>query len=163
MRKRKSWQEKLADDKGLPQVKKITPALSGRWGKGTVVIPAPREVDSLMKLVPHGKVATINDLRAALARKHRATICCPITTGIFAWIAAHAAEEAAAETGKAAATPWWRTLKSDGRLNPKYPGGIPILRKRLAAEGHKITKRGANYFVSHFVETHCQIFQESPT
>lgn len=46
-----------------------------------------------------------------------------MTTGIFAWISAHAAEEAAAE-GVQDVTPYWRTLKSDGELNEKYPGGV---------------------------------------
>src|SRR5215813_8584478 len=96
MRTRKSWREKLADDKGLPRVEKITPRMSARWGKGTIVIPAPIEVDALMRRVPAGKLTTINEIRAALATKHHATIGCPITSGIFAWIAAHAAAEAAA-------------------------------------------------------------------
>jgi hypothetical protein len=123
--------------------------MSPRWGSGTVVIAAPSEVDGLMKRVPSGKVTTINELRAALAKKHRATIACPITTGIFAWIAAHAAEESAA-AGAERITPYWRTLKSGGELNPKYPGGIPGVRRRLAAEGHKVSKRGAKYFVEDF-------------
>lgn len=147
MRTRKSWQEKLADNKGLPRVERITPRMSSRWGKGTVVIPAPLEVDLLMRRVPIGKVTTINEIRAALAKKHHATMGCPITSGIFAWIAAHAAAEAAA-AGHRRITPYWRTLKSGGELNAKYPGGIPALRKLLAAEGHRIIKRGQKYFVA---------------
>lgn len=134
---KKSWEEKLADDKGLPKVVKITGKMSKRWGTGTVVIPAPREVDELMKKVPKGKVTTINQIREKLAKKHGATIGCPITTGIFAWIAAHAAEEAAAE-GKKNVTPYWRTLKSKGELNEKYPGGVKAQAKHLKAEGHII-------------------------
>lgn len=134
---RKSWQEKLADDKGLPQVQEITDKTSKRWGTGTVVIPAPREVDEIMKKVAKGKVITINQIRAILAQKHAATIGCPITTGIFAWIAAHAAEEAAAE-GKEDVTPYWRTLKSSGELNEKYPGGVEAQAARLREEGHII-------------------------
>lgn len=149
MRTRKSWREKLADDKGLPRVERITARMSGRWGTGTVVIPAPVEVDDLMRRVPRGKVTTINELRAALAAKHGATIGCPITTGIFAWIAANAAEEAAAE-GKRRITPYWRTLKSGGQLNEKYPGGILGLTRRLRAEGHRIIKRGKKFFVADF-------------
>jgi len=147
MRTRKSWRQKLADDKGLPRVEKITPRMSPRWGKGTVVIPAPVEVDAFMQRVPAGKLTTINEIRAALAKKHHATIGCPITSGIFAWIAAHAAAEAAA-AGDKSITPYWRTLKSGGELNPKYPGGIPALRKLLNAEGHKVVKRGKRYFVA---------------
>jgi len=44
---RKSWQEKLADSKGLPKVEKITDKMSKRWGTGPVVIPAPKEVDEI--------------------------------------------------------------------------------------------------------------------
>ena len=91
--KKKSWTEKLADSRDLPKVENITDKMSKRWGTGTVVIPAPVEVDEIMRKVPKGKLVTINEVRAALAKKHKATIGCPMTTGIFAWVAAHAAEE----------------------------------------------------------------------
>jgi len=146
---RKSWREKLADDKGLPKVEKITEKMSKRWGTGTVAIPAPEEVDEIMKKVPKGKLITINEIRAILARKHDATIGCPITTGIFAWIAAHAAEEAAAE-GKEDITPYWRTLKTGGVINEKYPGGVEAQRKLLEKEGHKVSQKGKNYVVADF-------------
>ena len=137
MKARKTWQEKLADDKDLPRVVEITDKMSKRWGTGTVVIPAPREVDEIMKQVPKGKVITINQIRAILAQKHGATIGCPLTTGIFAWVAAHAAEEAAGE-GKGNITPYWRTLKSRGELNEKYPGGLEAQAAHLKEEGHTI-------------------------
>ena len=70
---RKSWREKLADDKDLPRVVEITDKMSQRWGTGTVVIPAPREVDEIMRKVPRGKVITINQIREILAKKHKAT------------------------------------------------------------------------------------------
>ncbi len=132
--RQKSWREKLADSKGLPRVGQVTGKMTARWGTGTMVIPAPIEVDELMRRVPKGRVTTINELRAALARKHGADFACPITTGIFAWIAAHAAEENAAE-GKKRITPYWRTLKSTGELNPKYPGGVAAQAAHLRAEG----------------------------
>ena len=121
----KSWQEKLADSKDLPRVEKITEKMSKRWGQGTVVIPAPKDVDEIMKKVPKGKLITINEIRRILAKRHGASIGCPITTGIFAWIAAYAADEAA-EEGKKNITPYWRTLKTGGIINEKYPGGVEI-------------------------------------
>jgi hypothetical protein len=146
---KKSWREKLADDKDLPKVCKVTGKLSKRWGDGRFVIPAPREVDALMKQVPRGRVVTINELRAALAKKHQADFACPITTGIFSWIAAHAAAED--ETaGKKRITPYWRTLKLGGEVNPKYPGGTAMLAKRLRGEGHKIVKKGKRTLVADF-------------
>lgn len=133
----KSWQEKLADDKDLPKVVAINDKMSKRWGTGTVVIPAPKEVDEIMKQVPKGKLITASQVRAILAQKHGATIGCPLTTGIFAWIAANAAEEAAAE-GKQDITPYWRTLKSGGELNEKYPGGVESQAAHLKEEEHTI-------------------------
>lgn len=136
-RKRTSWREKLAADKGLPTVIAITGKLRKRWGEGTCAIPAPRDVDALIRRVPKGQVTTINELRAVIARRHGATIACPITTGIFAWIAAHAAAEDEAE-GRKRVTPWWRVLKEGGKLNPKFPGGVEEQARRLRAEGHAI-------------------------
>jgi len=148
-KKRKSWQEKLANSKGLPKVEKITDKMSKRWGTGTVVIPAPKEVDEIMKKVPKGKLITINEIRKKLAEKHSATIGCPITTGIFAWIAAYAAEEAA-EDGKKNITPYWRTLKTGGVINEKYPGGIETQKRLLEKEGYKVTQKGKKYVVVDF-------------
>ncbi len=133
----KSWQEKLADDKDLPKVVEINDKMSKRWGTGTVVIPAPKEVDGIIKQVPKGKLITTGQIRETVARKHGATIGCPLTTGIFASIAAHAAEEAVAE-GKQDITPYWQTLKSGGELNEKYPGGIETQAAHLREEGHTV-------------------------
>jgi hypothetical protein len=49
--KHKSWREKLADSKDLPK---------------TILVPAPMEVDGVMRRVPRGKLATINEIRACL-------------------------------------------------------------------------------------------------
>jgi hypothetical protein len=149
MKTGKSWREKLADSKGLPKTGPIEGKLSTRWGTGTMVVPAPLEVDAIMRQVRRGRLITINEIRTALARKHRVDVACPITTGIFAWIAAHAAAEAESE-GRKRVTPYWRTLKSGGELNAKYPGGIVALRRRLAAEGHRVTRKGRRYFVAQF-------------
>ena len=146
MKRKKSWREKLADAKGLPKVGRVEGKMTARWGTGTMVIPAPLEVDAMMKKVPRGRLTTINEIRSALARKHRVDVGCPITTGIFAWIAAHAAEEAVA-AGLKRITPYWRTLKTGGELNAKYPGGIPALKKRLQAEGHNVIKKGKRFLV----------------
>ena len=46
-RKKKDWIEKLADNKDLPKM---------------TVIPAPMEVDAMMRKVPKGKLVTINEM-----------------------------------------------------------------------------------------------------
>lgn len=146
---KKSWREKLADSKDLPKVVALRGKAAARWGKGTMAIPAPVEVDRIMHSVPRGRILTTDSLRAFLARKHRATVSCPLTTGIFAWIAANAAEEAAGE-GARNITPYWRTLKTGGELNPKFPGGIAAQKAKLEAEGHRIEMRGKRFFVADY-------------
>ena len=148
-KKKPTWQEKLNDSKGYPKVEEIKGGMSRKWGIGTVVIPAPIEVDILMRKVPKGKLATINEIRQALATKHYATIGCPMTTGIFAWIAAHAAEEQK-QQGKTDITPYWRTLKAKGLINEKYPGGTEAQTLLLEQEGHRVVKKGKNCFVKDY-------------
>jgi len=143
-----SWREKLADDKRLPKICGVTGKLTKRWGEGRFVIPPPR-VDALMKQVPKGRVVTINELRAALAKKCNTDFACPITTGIFSWIAAQAAAQAEVE-GAERATAYWRTLKAGGELNPKYPGGVNGVAKRLRAEEHKGVRKGKRMLVADY-------------
>jgi alkylated DNA nucleotide flippase Atl1 len=148
--KKITWQEKLNDSKGYPKVEEIKGKMSKKWGTGTVVIPAPIEVDQLMRKVPKGKLTTINEIRSALATKHKATIGCPLTTGIFAWISAYAAEEQK-QLGKTDITPYWRTLKTGGFLNEKYPGGLETQKQLLEQEGHVVIKKGKKYFVKDYL------------
>ncbi|UCG31120.1 MAG: MGMT family protein [candidate division WOR-3 bacterium] len=148
-KKRKSWHDKLYDSKGLPKVIEISEKMSKKWGGGTVVIPAPIEVDELMRKVPKGKLITINEIRDYLAKKHKATIGCPITCGVFAWVAAHAAHEAW-QDGKKRITPFWRTLKTGGVINEKYPGGVDVQKKLLQKEGHKVARKGKKHIVVEF-------------
>lgn len=154
--KRKSWSEKLQDSKGLPKVEEITDKMSKRWGTGTVVIPAPMEVNDIMKQVPEGRLITINEIRCALAKKHGATIGCPITTGIFAWVAANAANEQR-QKGEKDITPYWRTLKTGGVVNEKYPGGAEAQKKLLEKEGHKVVQKGKNYVVTDYEKSLAKI------
>lgn len=56
-----TWTEKLKNSRGLPKVEEIRGNMRKNWGTGTVVIPAPIEVDELMRKIPKGKLTTIND------------------------------------------------------------------------------------------------------
>lgn len=143
-----TWRDKLHRDDGFPKVVPIGPSMTSQWGNGTMVIPAPREVDEIMKRIPTGKLITITEIRAVLARRHGATIGCPMTTGIFAWIAANAAEEGGRRGTGDDGTPYWRTLKTGGYLNEKYPGGVENQKARLESEGHRVEQRGKRYAVA---------------
>jgi alkylated DNA nucleotide flippase Atl1 len=105
MASKKTWRQKLETDHDLPKVERIPARMAKTWGKGTIVIAAPREVDALMARVPKGNV-----------------------------------------------TPYWRTLKAGGELNPKFPGGLEVLRSRLEAEGHEVIARGKRLFVAEYTK-----------
>ncbi len=125
-----------------PQIETLTQAM-GQWGRPgmRMVISTPAEVDGLIRAIPKGRLASINTLREALAHRHGVDIACPITTGIFASISAKAAVEEE-ETGAKRTAPWWRVIKSDGKLNEKFPGGLLEHRRRLAAEGFSFVPAG---------------------
>jgi alkylated DNA nucleotide flippase Atl1 len=149
MTSKRTFREKLADAKDFPRVQKLTKGMRKRYGPGTIVLPAPGEVDALMRKVPRGRVTTINEIRACLAKRHGATVACPIVTGIHARIAAGAAGEDEAE-GKKRVTPYWRTLKGRGEINDKYPGGLNGQRRRLERDGLEVVARGDRLFVRGF-------------
>ncbi|MDZ7370315.1 MAG: MGMT family protein [candidate division KSB1 bacterium] len=154
MTTKKSWHEKLADGKNLPKiiVCDASMKIAMRWGLkpgDTFVIGKPLDVDAIMRRVPAGKLLTINEVRKALAAQYGTTTACPITTGIFCWIAAYAAEEELQE-GKSDVTPYWRILKSDGEVNQKYPGGVDLQKQRLEAEGHRLVQKGKKWIVENY-------------
>lgn len=108
-------------------------------GRGLMLIPKPTDLDELIRKVPRGKLVTVEGLRERLARSFGADFTCPLVTGIFLRIVAEAAEEELRE-GKdlSQVTPWWRVVKKDGSLNPKFPGGTARQAELLAAEGHEL-------------------------
>lgn len=60
-----------------------------------------------------------------------------ITAGIFVSIAAWASYQRTTNE-----TPYWRTLKAKGELNPKYPGGVEAQKEKLEQEGHTVIQKG---------------------
>ena len=106
-------------------------------GRGKMLIPRPLDVDSLMRRVPKGRLATVEQIRERLAEDFGADFTCPLTAGIFIRIAAEAAEEDLS-SGQKEITPYWRVVKADGSLNEKLPGGTEAQAARLREEGHSI-------------------------
>lgn len=134
----KSWREKLENPvAGLPKIvdvpEKWRKSQGGRW----VLVPTPLMADEEIRAVPKGKLITTGRLRQRLARKQKADSTCPMTVGIFLRIISEAAEEDR-RRGKKRVTPYWRVLKDDGGLNPKFAGGVEAQAARLEAEGHRI-------------------------
>jgi hypothetical protein len=132
------WRQKLERQQEA-KIVDIPPRMQARFGKGRMVIPRPLDVDALIRQVPKGKLVTVLQLRQELARRSKVDVACPLCTGIFVRIAAEAAEEER-RAGKKTVTPYWRVVSGEGRLNPKFPGGLSSQRRMLSGEGHKIQK-----------------------
>ena len=145
-----NWTAKLNDSKDLPKYGDSGDGkFSKKFGEDRFVIPAPTEVDSLMKKVSKERLTTINALGTALSKKHQTDFACPITTGIFSRIAAHTDDEQSRQ-GRKRITRYWRTLNSDGEINPKYPGGGEANREKLETEGHAVIEKGKRFLVDGF-------------
>ncbi len=140
MKPRKSWRQKM-DNPNLPKLVAVPPKMQKRFGSSAMLLPSPREVDALIRTVRKGSVITISQIRRALAQRYAADVTCPLVTGIFVRLAAEAAEEDAA-AGKTELTPYWRVVKDDGSLNPKFPGGVERQEERLRDESHRIIPGG---------------------
>ena len=76
-------------------------------------------------------------IREYFAKSNGADFTEPITAGVFVSIAAWASFQRTENE-----TPYWRTLKANGELNAKYPGGVEAQKERLEAEGHTIIQKG---------------------
>lgn len=137
----KDFNAMLHKDVGMPRIQLITDeATIQKYGGEKMYLAPPPAYDALMKRVPAGKLTTVGALREYLARENGADFTDPITAGIFVSIAAWASFQRTADE-----TPYWRTLKAGGELNPKYPGGVEAQRERLEAEGHTILCRGRTH------------------
>ena len=135
---KKDFNAMLHKDAGMPKMQIITDEVSiQKYGGNRMYFAPPLAYDRIMKTIPYGKVVTVGEIRAYLARTNGADFTDPITAGIFVSIAAWASFQ---RTGDE--TPYWRTLKAGGELNPKYPGGIEAQKEKLEAEGHTIIQKG---------------------
>lgn len=145
----KDFNAMLHDSKDMPKIQVITDQKSiEKYGGDRMYFAPPIDYDTVMKQVPFGQVVTVGAIRDYFARKSGADFTEPITAGIFISIAAWASFQRADDK-----TPYWRTLKANGELNPKYPGGIEAQRTALEAEGHTIIQKGRQnirYFVKDF-------------
>ena len=147
---RKSWSEKMQPE-GLPKIVRLDEKQSKRLGGAkTMVVPHPRDVYEIMAQVPRRHLLTVPLLRQMLAGKYNTDTACPLTTGIFIWIAANASQEKADKGEIPEPIPWRRTLKAKGELVAKYPGGIEGHASHLETEGFHTVQKGEKFFVSDY-------------
>lgn len=143
-RRKKTWIEKLEDARAKEDLPKrfFCDETQQRF-----LVPSPAQIEHEIRGIRKHKIKTIKQVTDKLAAEHGVDQCCPMTTGIFAWIIAHANQELS-EQGRKRVAPWWRLVKTGGELNPKYPGGGEIQKARLEEEGHTVVKKGKKLIVA---------------
>lgn len=148
---KKDFNAMLQNSKDMPKIQTITDQKSiEKYGGDKMYFAPPIDYDKVMKRIPYGKVITLGEIREYFAKQNGADFTEPITAGIFTSIAAWASYQRSEDE-----TPYWRTLKTKGELNPKYPGGIEAQKEKLEAEGHTIIQKGRSnikYFVKDYEE-----------
>jgi alkylated DNA nucleotide flippase Atl1 len=146
---KKDFNAMLHDSKDMPKVQTITDIKSiEKYGGNRMYFAPPVEYDRIMKMVPYGKIITVGEIRACFAKISGADFTEPITAGVFVSIVAWASYQRTNDE-----TPYWRTLKANGKLNPKYPGGIEAQKEKLEAEGHIVIQKGrknVKYYVKDY-------------
>ena len=135
---KKDFNAMLHDRKDMPKFQIITDVKSiEKYGGDRMYFAPPIDYDKVMRLVPFGKLLTTGTIREYFAKKNGADFTEPITAGIFVSIVAWASYQRTDNQ-----TPYWRTLKANGELNPKYPGGMEAQKEMLEKEGHTIVQKG---------------------
>lgn len=153
----KDFNAMLHDSKDMPKFQTITDEKSiQKYGGNRMYFAPPIAYDTVMKQVPYGKVITVGKIRDYFARQSGADFTEPITAGIFVSIAAWASDQRDHDE-----TPYWRTLKAQGELNEKYPGGIAAQKERLEREGHTIVQKGRKT-IKYYVKDYEQVLFELP-
>ena len=135
---KKDFNAMLRDSKDMPKFQTITdPKSIEKYGGDRMYFAPPMDYDRVMKSIPYGKLTTVGEIRDCFAKQSGADFTEPITAGIFVSIAAWASHQRSEDI-----TPYWRTLKANGELNSKYPGGVEAQKEKLEAEGHTVIQKG---------------------
>ncbi|WP_443984278.1 hypothetical protein [Beduini massiliensis] len=138
---KKDFNAMLQRNNGMPKIQIVSDeATIKKYGGEKMYFAPPIDYDHIMKKIPAGKLITVKAIREYFAKKNNADFTDPITAGIFVSIAAWASEQRDEDL-----TPYWRTLKVNGELNPKYPGGVEAQKKKLEEEGHTIIQKGRTH------------------
>ncbi len=145
---KKDFNAMLNNNKNMPKIVDLDNEAAKKWGGKRMIIAPPLYYDAVMKEIPEGKIITTNEIRKYIATSNNVDITCPLTAGIFINICAWASYQRDKDI-----TPYWRVLKRDGELNPKFPGGIEAQKTKLESEGHQIISKGKKnirYFLENY-------------
>ena len=146
---KKDFNAMMKNNKDMPKIQIVKDEKTiQKYGGTKMFFAPPLYYDELMKKVPKGKLVTVSQMRDYLAKQNKADFTDTMTAGIFVIIVAWASYQRDKNI-----TPYWRTLKSDGELNVKYPEAIELQKRLLEEEGHTIITKGTKnikYYVKDF-------------
>ncbi len=155
---KKDFNAMLNNRRDMPKIQILTDEKSiKKYGGSRMYFAPPIDYDNVMKRIPFGQIITVGKIREYFAVLGQADFTDPMTAGIFVSIAAWASAQRAEDQ-----TPYWRTLKANGVLNPKYPGGVEAQKKRLESEGHTVLQKGTVNIIYYVKDYENVLFELMP-
>jgi hypothetical protein len=135
MKDKTTWAEKLKS----PKPHEVKPApinIAGMKAGQIMLVPTAKIVDDFIRTIPKGSSMDVKTLRARLARKYKAEVTCPITTGYHLKTVAEAAFEAHQNGAKLREiTPIWRVLNEHTPTTKKLSYDSGFIMSQRAREG----------------------------
>ena len=135
MKTKTTWSEKLNSSK-RHEVKPAPINIAGMKAGQIMLVPTARIVDDFIKTIPKGVSMDVKTMRAKLARKYKAEVTCPITTGYHLKTIAEAAFEAHQHGAKLREiTPIWRVLDESTPTTKRLSYDPAFIMEQRAREG----------------------------
>jgi hypothetical protein len=135
MKSKTTWTEKLNSPK-RHEVKPAPINIAGMRAGQIMLVPTARIVDDFIRTIPRGVSMDVKTLRAKLARKYKAEVTCPITTGYHLKTIAEAAFEAHHQGAKLREiTPIWRVLDESTPTTKRLSYDPAFIMDQRAREG----------------------------
>ena len=135
MKSKTTWTEKLNSPK-RHEVKPAPINIAGMKAGRIMLVPTAKIVDDFIRTIPKGVSMDVKTLRAKLARKYRAEVTCPITTGYHLKTVAEAAFEAHQQGAKLREiTPIWRVLDQSTPTTKRLSYDPAFIMDQRAREG----------------------------
>src|SRR5215510_13110182 len=130
----KTWLEKF----NAPQKHEVKPApmdIAGMKKGEIMLIPTPKIIDAFIAKIPRGTSMDVKTFRDRLARKYKAEVTCPITTGFHLRAVAEVALEKLNGGAKVSEiTPFWRVLDETAPTTARLSCGVGFVKKQRKAE-----------------------------
>jgi len=135
MKSKTTWAERLNSPK-RHEVKPAPINIAGMKAGQIMLVPTARIVADFIRTIPKGVSMDVKTLRAKLARKYKAEVTCPITTGYHLKTVAEAAFEAHQQGAKLREiTPIWRVLDQSTPTTKRLSYDPAFIMDQRAREG----------------------------